>query len=158
MIEYNGYITGDAMNYYFKALRKSTSIVVLTSLAIVFPIILILGVFLRFHIIIPLYLLLMIILPLMAFVPQNEKDLKLDTPKHILFDKKTISFITDRSSKTYDYGDVKYVEEHEDFYVIVLRAKFIINIRLVCQKELISHGTIEQFEKLFESKIVKVKM
>jgi len=50
--------------------------------------------------------------------------------------------------------DVKNVVDLGDWYIV--RFYFPINLRwFICQKDLIVEGTIEDFEKLFEGKIVR---
>lgn len=61
-------------------------------------------------------------------------------------------FITDIKS----IFDVIKVFDHGEWYVISFKSRPVI-IDYICQKNLLIKGTIEEFEKLFEGKIVRSK-
>lgn len=51
-------------------------------------------------------------------------------------------------------SQVKLVEDHGEWYHIVFRYPYT-NPRFVCQKNLLTKGTIEEFERIFEGKIIR---
>ena len=51
---------------------------------------------------------------------------------------------------------VKMVKDYGEWYEIIFSKKFFRGY-FVCQKDLITRGSIREFEKLFESKIIKVE-
>lgn len=48
---------------------------------------------------------------------------------------------------------IKRIEDQGDWYYITFKGDFTENI--ICQKNLITQGTIEEFEELFKDKIVR---
>ena len=52
--------------------------------------------------------------------------------------------------------DIKKVLDFGDFYAIIFYGRNI-DRRFICQKDFIVQGTIEEFEQLFEGKIVRLK-
>lgn len=51
-----------------------------------------------------------------------------------------------------DFSSVKAVYEHNDYYYVkVPKCKY----QIICQKDLIIQGTLEEFEEMFSDKIVK---
>ena len=63
------------------------------------------------------------------------------TPKHSAFDERP----NDKVKKVLDYG--------EFYYIMVNRFDF--NNGVLCQKNLITEGTIEEFETIFKDKLVR---
>lgn len=58
------------------------------------------------------------------------------------------------NSQTLDINGVKAVYDYRDFYEIIPKNKFILAV-FVCQKDLLTSGTLEEFETLFEGKTVR---
>ena len=79
------------------------------------------------------------------------KTLKSFTPKSIKIDKEEIcaEFENEYMNKSMD--EVKKVYDLGEWYYVVLKFPKLAN--LVCQKDLLINGSIEEFEKLFFNKI-----
>ena len=78
--------------------------------------------------------------------------------KTIIFDseKGIISVIIENANnkpQKFKVKNIKKIEDYGDWYYI--RFKFDITASVVCQKNLIVEGTIEDFEKLFADKIIR---
>ena len=76
-------------------------------------------------------------------------------PKRIVADEESITCTTDKEIVTKWITDVKQVIDHGEFYELVFPFGKI-STNFICQKELLTKGTLEQFERLFEGKISKV--
>lgn len=76
-------------------------------------------------------------------------------PKQITINDDYIELLGEMNDNCYSrkLRDVKRVTETETSYVFDFRLPYDVNY--VCQKDLITEGTIEEFEKLFDGKIVK---
>ena len=67
-----------------------------------------------------------------------------------------IKGITDEMTVHNNISNVIEVRDFEDYYEIVFPAIYIFSV-YICQKNLLIKGTLEDFEALFEDKIVRVK-
>ena len=76
------------------------------------------------------------------------------TPKKIQITDETIICTADKFTDSRFISAVNKVYDYGDFYFI----SFVfgnISEKYVCQKNLLSKGTLDQFEKIFEPKLVK---
>ena len=153
MIEFNGCLTGASEKFLFEKLIKSFQISTIFAFTMVLPFIILLVktfqalfiLYIYFAFFLGLMILYRIIIP---------KAIKSGIPKRIsIMDNKMVcvtdKFTENRSlelvKKVYDYGDFYFIS----FYFGKISGNFI------CQKSLLTQGTIEDFEKLFEGKIVR---
>ena len=74
----------------------------------------------------------------------------------IVLDNEIVTFInrTFQKVKTIPFSQIKKVKDEGNFYVIIFGG---YSNGIVCQKDLIVEGSIQEFEKLFEGKIVRNK-
>lgn len=56
------------------------------------------------------------------------------------------------NSQTLDISKVKAVYDYESFYEIIPNNIFLFSV-FICQKDLLTEGTLEEFEALFDGKI-----
>ena len=49
---------------------------------------------------------------------------------------------------------IKGVHDFGEYYVLIFRDSGNFS-QIICEKDLLTHGTIEQFEELFDGKIVR---
>lgn len=108
---------------------------------------------------------LLLFLSLVAFIPPQipkvverfaNKNTKKTLPKRLTIEDSIIDIDCEAHSFYRSLDDVKKVVDMGAWYHI----KFYFphgNIYFVCQKDLITKGSIEEFEKLFEDKIVIAK-
>lgn len=65
-----------------------------------------------------------------------------------------VTYFMDKTSQAFGIKKVKAVYEYDDFYF--LKTGFLqFSIPLVCQKDQLVTGSIEEFEEVFKNKIVK---
>ena len=155
MIGFDGYISGEAKKFYRKKSRRMGRNIFFISMGIFSPAIIALAINLKNWVILIGYISLFAIVPLLFMIPQGQKTDREMTPKRIYTDGEYIVCLTDKVTESRLISDVKQVNEYGEFYELVfpfgkLSEKFI------CQKSLLSEGTLEDFEKLFDG-IIKNK-
>lgn len=152
MIEFNGYITGSAEKRYLKRSRIYFANIFMLAILFLLP-----G-SIWFAIIYSLYLPLQIlcfaplIILLVALIPRSKKEKKALTPKRIFTEYEYIVCVTDRDVVSKRIDAVKLVRDFDEFYELVFPIGNLSE-RFICQKSLLTQGTIEEFEALFEGKI-----
>ena len=96
-----------------------------------------------------------IILSICPRLHYNPKNLTNHYPFKITIENETIT-VEGKGEDAYicrQIADIKKVIDCGNFYYI--KFYFPYNYNCVCQKNLISYGTIEEFEQIFEDKIVR---
>jgi len=76
-------------------------------------------------------------------------------PTTITIEKDKIERVGLENYRIFDLTDIKEVWDMGSFYAVIFYFPNNKDRRFVCQKDLIVEGTIEEFEKLFEDKIVR---
>lgn len=62
--------------------------------------------------------------------------------------------VSDRATESRYIEEVKEVRDYGEYYVLVFPMGKLSE-KFVCQKDLLTKGTLEEFEALFEGKIVR---
>lgn len=89
------------------------------------------------------------------FIPARKKKLRFEWDFDIKFENDiiTVLFVHQyNAAQTYKLSKVKKVIDYGKYYYLYLY-RFDPSNGIVCQKDLLTEGTVEQFEKLFEGKI-----
>ena len=154
MFEFSGELTGSAYKYFKKRMLKLEVGVLTFSFGTMFMLLLLISIttgywpatiaWLTF------YLLLLIIL--VAFPRKKEKSEVM--PTKIFSD---VEYIVSQSKKTEEYllfEDVKKIVDYGEFYNVFLNGKY--SYAFICQKSLLTQGTLEEFEAHFEGKIERI--
>lgn len=151
MIEFSGTISKNCKNY-IKNREKKISFVGLSGACLVF---LIPFIILSFkNQIFLLVVATLLFLPLFAFSPISERSLQSSIPEEIKINNNIII----SKGKNFEYkrqtSSIKKIIDFGDWYHVFFNyANRCENF--ICQKDLIKEGTIEDFEKMFEDKIVR---
>ena len=108
------------------------------------------------HWVFVIFLPILIVMALLAGLPPNKNSYDLIMPSSvaIYFEK---GILISQSNKFYheqSIDEIKYIVDYGEWYHIFF---FNRNGRFICQKKLICQGTLEDFEQLFDGKIVKRK-
>ncbi|MBR2377787.1 MAG: hypothetical protein IKA85_08490 [Clostridia bacterium] len=107
-------------------------------------------------IVIGVFIFAIILSPIVAGYKGPLHAFKESEPQDIIINKETIESmgINKYCYKQYMVDDIKNVIDYGDFYAIVF---YFPNLdkRFICLKDLIVEGTLEEFEQLFEDKIVR---
>ncbi len=156
MIEFSGHLTGSAEKRYFNKSRELVQYIALGSLAIGLlnyrtlaqlaqiwpPIKVTMYIFYGICLLSPLWLRINI----------KNKHRLANTPHRIAIDDGYIICIADAFEEGREVSDVKRVRDFGAFYELVFsfnRASY----KFICQKDLLTQGSLEEFEKLFEGKL-----
>lgn len=150
MIEFNGYITGKAEQFFFKKGRKiAVKIMLLAETCIFFPLILFAVRGAQWDLLI-LFGAMYVLLPLTFFIPKTKKEKRALLPKRIYTDGESITCVTEKGVESKFIGDEKEVIDHGEFYEIVYPIGKVSD-KFVCQKDLLTQGSLEKFEGLFRN-------
>lgn len=157
MIEFNGYLTGKSQKFFCKQIVKLQQKIILFTLIPIF-IILMIVFYLVFDVIAlyPEVIISEIILSALALLLPNiqtKKEKEKITPQKVYIENDMIVSKSNAAVDTRFMKDVKEVRDYGEFYYFVFKA---YSYRFVCQKDLLTQGTIEEFESLFAGKIKKM--
>lgn len=159
MIEFTGYLTANALKYYqrrsirltrvFLALlfsmcvsglfyanfwfRKQISAITAVSAIVIFAVCI-------------------IFLPYPIFKWQKSNSLA----KQIYIKDGMVFYVTDKGTVTQALEGVKGVRDFGEYYVLIFRGSGNFS-QIICEKDLLTKGTIEQFEELFDGKIMRMQ-
>ncbi len=154
MIEFAGYLSGEAEKHFWKKNKAFGMKIFLAAMIIALPIVLYWTFQLQHYIVLGIYgIALVAAVPLMLLNPQSKKDKKALTPNRIFTDGESITCVTEKFTETKYIGDEKLVCDYGEFYELVFPFGKVSH-NFICQKILLTSGTLEDFEKLFEDKIV----
>lgn len=149
MIEFKGDLTGSSQEY---ALKKSSKLIqrfLLLGAVFLLPSSYIISVtFLHsfWVFILPALFLALSIIPRITYKKYTHQ-----SPICIYIDKGTIVINFKFNSQTLDISKVKAVYDYGNFYEIIPENIFNFSV-FICQKDLLTDGTLEEFEALFDGK------
>ena len=151
MIEFDGYLTGVAKARFFQ--RRRMSIAIYTTCMVLPGTLYVLskGDWENFAII----AVGLAVIFLLIFIQGKTRAGHHLVPKKILVSGSSITCVTDMTSESRLISDVKAVRNYDEFYEFVFLFRKI-NVKFICQKSLLSKGTLEEFESLFHDKIVNM--
>lgn len=154
MIEFNGYITGAAEKRFHKKCVSFGQNIMLASVAFFLPAIIFITLGTKNWIILGGYVSLFVIIPLVIRIPKSKKEKQKMNPKKITIQDGFMVSINGYGSDSKLISDVKEVRDYGEFYEIVFPFGKM-STQFICQKSLISSGSLEKFEKMFKDKIVR---
>lgn len=156
MIEFNGYLSGSAEKRWIRNNRVYTAKLLIISSCFVLPTFIIWGIKAENWLMVGMVTSLFLIFPSLVFIPQTKKDKHDLTPKNIvIYEDGYITSKMVRMAETKSFSDIKIIKDHGEFYELIFPfGKFSNNF--ICQKNLLIKGTLEEFEALFEEKIIRV--
>ena len=109
---------------------------------------------LKIALIILLFFLVLIPFPFLAAIPPKEKYYPMIFPSKITIDPQT-GTMTTQSSQFYaesSIAEVVKVLDKGEWYHIYVKGK---EGRFICQKDLLTNGSLDEFEEIFKDKIIK---
>ena len=95
-----------------------------------------------------------VIFPFLMGIKPKAKSFQYILPKRIKISEETLDSEGESFHETKSISDIKEVINYGQFYQFIFKFPNKSN-RFYCQKDLIVEGTLEEFEKLFEGKIVR---
>ncbi len=103
----------------------------------------------------PMMLILLAIIVLFLFILCLLISIKNDIPLRIeITPEKAVKSECRKKTHIYSIHEVRKVIDYGDFYSIRINQQ-LEHGHFLCQKDLLTHGSIEEFEKIFENKIVR---
>ena len=154
MIEFKGYISGAAEKHFHKKVINFGQNIALAGVFVFLPLFIRISLRTKDWLTLGFYCTLFLIIPLLARIPKSRKEKAAITPKRIYIEEDTIVCVADKYVESKLLSDVKQVRDFGAFYDVVFPfGKY--SEKFVCQKDLLTIGTIADFEKLFEGRIVR---
>lgn len=154
MIEFNGYLSGAAEKHFYKKSAVLGQNILLISLLLFLPMVVRIGIMAQNWWLIVAYCFLFVAVPLLARIPKSKKDKLALTPKRIFTDDEYIVCIAETYTETRLIQDARFVRDYGQFYEIVFPFGKVSD-KFICQKDLLSKGTLSEFEALFDGKVLK---
>ena len=152
MIKFQGKLSGACKNYVLKRERKFALIGGIAA-SIVFVIPVIVAIFV-IHWIFVLGIPVLILTALLAGITPNEKSYGLIMPSTVLIDGENIISKSDKFYLERSASEVVKVLDMGEWYHILFDDR---ENKFICQKTLIVEGSLDEFEDIFEGKIIKIK-
>lgn len=153
MIEFNGYLTGAAKKCFIRRTVKYLQNTFLAAACLVFPAIILFAIRMRIWSILVGCLIVILAIVILPYL-QVKTDKNKYVPKMIRIQDNIILYVSDKLTESKSVDDVKEVRDCGEYYILLFPfGKY--SDKFVCQKELLTQGTLEAFEALFEGKIVK---
>jgi len=151
MIKFQGEISQECKKWFLK--REFKAYLFVTCLLAVLYAIANITIALLWNLIALLYLIITVVAIISFIFPFRRFAIK-RVPLVVSIEDEFIECENEQEYANNRLDDVKNVVDLGDWYIV--RFYFPINLRwFICQKDLIVEGTIEDFEKLFEGKIVR---
>lgn len=152
MVEFTGYLTGAAEKYYRKKVMVTGIKLIFFSLGLLLPVVVWIVSMMQFWGFLTFYLIFLALSPLLAFALTTKKLLRPMTPRKITVEDEYIVVVADKCTESKLIADAKVVRDYGTFYDIVYPFGNYSE-KYVCQKDLLTKGSLEEFEALFEGKI-----
>ena len=154
MIEFKGKISGKTEKYFWRVSSLFVLRLVYAVLSIFVPVVVLLSVKMKSFVPVILYLVLFIVVGLTAFIPKSAKEKEKLLPRRVYIDGEYIFSESNIAHLSQSLPDVKRVYDFGEFYFFVFPFGRISN-DFICQKDLLSCGTLEEFEALIEDKLIR---
>lgn len=154
MIEFVGQVNGQAEAFFWKRARRLAIIIFYISLLILLPVVIFFAVITQYWALMIGYAILFVLVPLITLIPKTKKEKQQLLPRRIYTEDEYIVAVVGETEEFRRIEDVKVVIDHGEFYELKFPVGKVSD-KFVCQKELLHYGTIEGFEALFSSKLVR---
>ncbi len=155
MIEFKGYISGAAEKYFFALSRKIVIKIFLVSEVLVLLPIAFLGIKHGYWPALIFCAVGFVGIPLLTYIPMTKKNKLGILPQRIYTDSESITCIAEKYVESKLIGDEIALRDHGEFYELVYPFGKASE-KFICQKSLLTQGTLEEFEALFEGKIERI--
>lgn len=154
MIEFNGYISGSAEKRFYQKSRGVVQAAFMFALLLFLPVAIYFGIQYQSWLIIVGYCAMFAVVFLALRIPKSKKEKLAMLPKRIYVEGDCIVCVANQYRETKFLDDVKQVIDHGEFYELTFPFGNASE-KFICQKSLLSKGSIEKFEQLFPGKIVR---
>ena len=151
-MEFDGRLTGAAEKHFFIRSKILGQKIILWSALLLAPGILSYAIRSENWSIVAVFVGLFMCIMLLMVIPRSEKEKKQITPKKIVIEDGYIVCIAEKYTETRLVADVKLVKDFGEYYELCFPFGKMSE-KYVCQKSLLTKGTIQDFETLFSGKI-----
>lgn len=155
MVEFKGLLTGAAEKRFMKRAADVGQLIFLTMSFLMSPVVIHLCIREQSMLPISLYLIVIVFILLIARIPKSKKEREAITPKRIYTEENKIVCVAEKYVEYRKIADVKCVRDFGEFYELVFPFGKISE-KYICQKNLLSKGTLKEFEALFGDKITRI--
>ena len=155
MVEFKGQLTGAAEKRFLKRVADVGQLIFLVMSLLMSPVIIRLSIREQSMLPISIYLLFIVIILLIARIPKSKKERNAITPKRIYTEENKIVCVAEKYVEYRKIADVKCVRDFGEFYELVFPFGKISE-KYICQKNLLTKGTLKEFESMFGEKIVRM--
>ncbi len=155
MIVFEGLITGLAEKQFWKEYRKNALIVLGIGTIILFPVFLIATLYVKSWLIPLIFVLGMLFAIIVMFLPKTKNEKVKMLPSKIYIRDECIVSVSKDYTDTKSTTDIKEIRDYGDFYVVLFPFGKLSH-HFICQKSLITKGSVDDFEKTFEDVIIKM--
>lgn len=156
MIEFKGYLTGEAEKRFVKKTRARALIMCCVMIALALPMIFIAGkVVFRDPAFSHILFAGCILWAIIVLMPKGKHEHLSKLPQRIYTDGDFIVCVTDERTDSRLIHDVKKVTDHGEYYELCFNYGKYSDM-FICQKNLLTRGTLQGFEKMFDCKIIRI--
>ena len=155
MIEFCGRINGSAEKHFWRKSRRIVQIAFNVVWFVLMVPVLFYSIAKELWYFLVAYGVFLLFINLVIMIPKGKKERMAIVPKLIYIEDGYIEYVSDKSHDRRNIADVKVVRDYGEFYDIAFPFGKVCEY-FVCQKDLLSKGTLEKFEELFIGKIERV--
>lgn len=151
-MEFSGRLTGAAEKHFYKRSRILGQKIIFLSALLIAPSIVSFAIRFKKWSSVAVFVGLFMCIMLLVSIPKSKKERSQITPKKIVVEDEYIVCVAEKYTETRMVTDVKMVKDFGEYYELCFRIGKSSD-KFVCQKSLLTKGTIEDFETLFNGKI-----
>ena len=161
MIKFEGKLSGTAEKFYLQKSVRTEQILLLSILALSIPGVLFTAIvylsipLFKLRSLLIVYSVSLMLIYLMPKLPGNAKSKREYMPNRISIEDQCIVLISNKHTDSKLIEHVKVVYDCGEYYDIRFPFGHYTSVPLICQKNLLTKGTIEEFEALFDGKIIE---
>lgn len=155
MIEFKGYISGTAENHFHKKGRIMGRNIMLVAVILILPMVFAIEIQALRWVFLMTCLTFAALIPLIVRIPNSKKSQKALLPKQIFIEDEYIVCVADKYEEYKRIDDVIEVRDFGEFYELVFPFGKVSE-KFICQKNLLVQGSLEEFEALFDGKIIRI--
>ena len=155
MIEFTGRATGEAEKFFVKSSREVGYFAMGFAFAVLFIPMIIVVLNTHLWVILIGYVIMCALIFLGLFIPPTKKELNRLMPHRIFIEEEEKEYIVCQNDIQEEYSliaDADKLIDYGEFYYVHFPMGRKTNM-FICQKNLLTKGTLEEFEALFEGKI-----
>lgn len=161
MIEFKGQLTGKAQKCFFSQIIKLQQTFMIVTLVLSLIILLTICYFyfnVNLFTDLNMYILLVILIAIGYLVPKivTKKEKERKPPKRVYINDGIIMSVGNSLTESAPIEKVKEVRDFGEYYAFVFIKDRLIARSFICQKDLLTQGSIEEFEALFDGKIQRM--